>query len=220
MARIISFATQKGGSGKSTLLMLTAAAIKNRTNNKVLVIDSDPQRSVKYVYGQEKDKDSYDVIGFNWKQNKPEVNFQKTIQLAERKYDVILMDVPGRIDGKEMYFSILISDIVIIPIVASALDIQSTMEFLNALPELRAEKKRQGYPLEVYGVINKKDQTIENAKLKELAGIGGLQMFYSPISYLARYKRYLSTSQDIADPADKKDEFNQYFDEFRTKCYI
>jgi len=43
-AKIISFATQKGGSGKSTLLMLTAAALHNRTDKKVLVIDCDPQR--------------------------------------------------------------------------------------------------------------------------------------------------------------------------------
>ncbi len=220
MAKIISFATQKGGSGKSTLLILTAAALHRRTNKRVLVIDADPQRSVKYIYNQEASKDSYDVIGFNWRQSKAEVNFQKTIQLAERKYDVILIDVPGKIEGKEVFFSILVSDVVIIPMVASALDIQSTIDFLKQIPEVRTEKERQGFPLEVYGVINKKDQTIEHLQLKQLAGIGGMQLFYSPISYLVRYKRYLSTVHDIADPNDKDDEFNRYFDEFRTKCYL
>lgn len=220
MARIISFATQKGGSGKSTLLMLTAAALHNRTDKKVLVIDADPQRSVKYIYAEEGSKDAYDVIGFNWRQSKAEVNFQKTIQLAERKYDVVLIDVPGKIEGKEVFFSILVSDVVIIPMVASALDIQSTIDFLKQIPEVRAEKERQGFPLEVYGVINKKDQTIEHLQLRQLAGIGGMKLFYSPISYLARYKRYLSTVHDITNPTDRNDEFNKYFDEFRTKCYI
>lgn len=220
MAKIISFATQKGGSGKSTLLMLTAAAIHNRTDKRLLVIDADPQRSVKYIYNQEANKNSFDVIGYNWRQAKAEVNFQKTIQLAERKYDVILIDVPGKIEGKEVFFSILVSDVVIIPMVASALDIQSTIDFLKQIPEIRIEKERQGFPLEVFGVINKKDQTIEHVQLKQLAGIGGMKLFYSPISYLVRYKRYLSTVNDIVDSRDKKDEFNKYFDEFRTKCYI
>ena len=221
MAKIISFVTQKGGSGKTTLLMLTASAIHNRTNQKVLVIDSDPQHSVKKVYAQEDDrKASYDVFAFNWKQPKPEVNFQKTIKLAEAKYDIILMDVPGRLDGSEVYFSVLISDILIVPIIASALDITATMEFLNYLPELKAEKERQGYSLEVYGVVNKRDKSKEHKHLKRLVGLGGLNMFYSPISNLVRYKRRISTINDIVNPKKKKDEFNMYFDEFRTKCEI
>ena len=88
-AKIISFASQKGGVGKSTVLMLTASALYRRTNKKVLVIDCDPQRSVKDIYNQDEDGDSFDVIAFNWKQPKPEVNFDKTIALAEKKYDVI-----------------------------------------------------------------------------------------------------------------------------------
>ncbi len=217
-AKIISFATQKGGSGKTTLLMLTAAALHCRTGKKVLVIDSDPQRSVKSIYLEENNKDAYDVIAFNWTQPNPEVNFQKTIKLAERKYDVILMDVPGKISGKEIYFSLLISDIVVIPVVASALDIRATIDFLKKIPEIKEEKEKQGYKLDVYGVVNKKDQTVEHQQLKELEGIGGLKLFYSPISHLVRYKRYLSTVFDITDPFIKDDEFNKYFDEFMTKC--
>ena len=221
MAKIISFVTQKGGSGKTTLLMLTAAAIHNRTKRNVLVIDSDPQHSVKKLYTQENNKtDSYDVFAFNWKQPKSEINFQKTIKLAEAKYDVILMDVPGRLDGKEVYFSVLISDILIVPIIASTLDITATIEFLNYLPELKSEKEKQGYLLDVFGVVNKRDKSMEHKYLKDLVGLGGLEMFYSPISNLVRYKRYISTIHDITDYSQKGDEFNMYFDEFRTKCGI
>ncbi len=56
-ATIISFATQKGGSGKTTLLMLTAVALHNRTDKKILVVDSDPQRSVKEISKQEEEID-------------------------------------------------------------------------------------------------------------------------------------------------------------------
>jgi len=221
-AKIISFATQKGGSGKTTLLMLTAAAIHNRTDKKILVIDSDPQRSVKDMYKYEQElypnARQYDVFAFNWQQPNPEVNFQKTIQLAENKYDIILNDVPGKIHGKEVYYSILISDILIVPIVASSLDLSATVDFLKTIPDVRKDKEQLGYKLEVYGVINKKDNTIEHQKLHELAGLGGMELFYSPISNKVRYKRVISTINDVTDPKDTNDEFNKYFDEFMIKC--
>lgn len=218
-ATIIAFATQKGGSGKTTLLMLTAVALHNRTNKKVLVVDSDPQRSVKDISKAEEDEGvkGYDVFAFNWYQPNPEVNFEKVLKIAQEKYDVILMDVPGNLRSKELYYSIMFSDFVIVPVVASTLDINATITFLERLPEM---KEKQGGTLEVFGVINKKDGTIEHKNLHRLAGIGGLQMFYSPLSSLARYKRGISTIYDITNPLDPEDEFNQYFDEFRAKCFF
>jgi chromosome partitioning protein len=218
-AKIISFANQKGGVGKSTLLLLTAAALHRRTQKKVLVIDCDPQNSVHDVHKQEGGKDAFDVISFNWKQPKPEVNFDKTIALAEKKYDIIFLDIPGKMEGREIYFSILVSDIVIVPIVASALDIKATIDFLETLPKIREIKEKEGFILEVYGVINKKDTTHEHKRLKELTGVGGMQLFYSPLSNLVRYKRNISTINDIVDP-NEDDEFNRYFEEFRAKCYV
>lgn len=220
MAKVIAFATSKGGAGKSTLLMLTAAALHNRTDKKVLVIDSDPQRSIKEVYKKENSDEAYDVIAFNWKQPKAEVNFQKTIELAERKYDVIMLDVPGKLEGKENYFSILISDILMVPVTASSLDISATMKFLDTIPTVKEVKEGHGYKLDVFGVINKKDQTLEHRYLKDLAGNSGLQLFYSPISNLVRYRRKISTVNDITDASVVDDEFNMYFDEFRTKCNL
>ncbi|MCU0391358.1 MAG: ParA family protein [Thermoflexibacter sp.] len=216
--KIISFVTLKGGSGKTTLLMLTAAAIHNRTDKKLLVIDSDPQRSVKQIYVQENNKSSYDVFAFNWNQPNPEENFEKVLTIAQSKYDLIFMDLPpGRITDAEIYHSILQSDALIVPIVASVLDINATTTFLENIPEVLKNKKT---PLEVYGVINKQDQSIEYKHLTKLAGIGGLQLFYSPLSNLVRYKRGISTVNDITSPEFKEDEFNMYFDEFCTKCFI
>lgn len=219
-AKIITFATQKGGAGKSTMLMLTAAALHKRTNKQILVIDCDPQKSVKDIYSHENAPNSYDVIAYNWKKPRPEVNFQKTLAIAERKYDVILLDAPGKVEGKEVYFSILISDIVIVPIVASALDIKATINFLETIPTVREVKEKQGFTLDIFGVVNKKDNTVEHQRIHELQGLGGLQLFQSSLSNLVRYKRGISTFNDIVDPHDKEDEFNQYIEEFRNKCNV
>ena len=219
MTKIISFATQKGGAGKTTLLMLTAAAIHKRTNKKVLVVDSDPQQSVKTIYKKEQEKglNCYDVFAFNWNQPQPEINFEKTLTLAKRKYDVILNDVPGNIKSIELYNSLVNSDIVIVPIVASILDINATITFLSYLEDIAKEYNKIW---EVYGVINKKDKTVEHSLLHKLAGKGGMQLFYSSISNLVRYRRLVSTANDIVEVTAKDDEFNQYFDEFRKNCFI
>jgi chromosome partitioning protein len=217
--KVVSFVTLKGGSGKTTLLMLSAAAIHNRTDKKLLVIDSDPQRSVKQIYVQENNNaKSFDVFAFNWNQPKPEENFEKVLTIAKSKYELIFMDLPpGRITDEPIYHSILRSDMLIVPIVASVLDINATTAFLESIPEILPHKKT---PLEVYGVINKQDQSIEYKHLTKLTGIGGMQLFYSPLSNLVRYKRGISTIHDITTPDLKEDEFNMYFDEFCTKCYI
>jgi chromosome partitioning protein len=220
MPKIVSFTTLKGGAGKSTLLMLTAAAIRNRTSHRLLVIDSDPQLSVKQLHQQEANDRAYDVFAFNWLQQNPQDYFNKVLALAERKYDLIFMDLPpGRITDDPIMYSILASDILMVPVVASTLDINATGNFLQLLPEL-VQERTATRPLDVFGVINKQDQTIEYKSLAKLNGTGGLQLFYSPLSNRVRYKRGVSTWHDIADPNDREDEFNRYFDEFRAKCFI
>jgi chromosome partitioning protein len=219
MTKIISFANQKGGAGKTTLLMLTAAAIHKRTNKKILVVDSDPQQSVKTIYKKEQEKGfaCYDVFAFNWNQPQPESNFEKTLTLAKRKYDLILMDVPGNLKSLELYHSLVYSDIVIIPIVASVLDINATITFLGYLEDIAKEHNKTW---EIFGVINKKDKTVEHSLLQKLAGKAGMQLFYSAISNLVRYRRFVSTANDIVEPTLKDDEFNQYFDEFKKNCFL
>lgn len=217
MSKVISFATQKGGAGKTTLLMLTAAALHNRSSQKVLVIDSDPQLSVKNIYKQEGNSKSYDVFAFNWGQPTPEVNFEKVITLAKRKYEIILMDLPGNIKSEEFYYSILQSDILMVPIVASTLDMNATMGFLHRIPDFNKEK---GSPLEVFGVVNKREKTLEQKFIHELYHLENLKLFDSEISYLVRYKRQISTVFDIVDPMIEDDEFNIYFKEFVEKCEI
>ncbi|MCU0450242.1 MAG: ParA family protein [Bernardetiaceae bacterium] len=220
MPKIIAFSTLKGGAGKSTLLMLTAAAVKNRTSHRLLVIDSDPQLSVKQIHQQENHPQAYDVFAFNWLQQNPQDYFAKVLTLAERKYDLVFMDLPpGRITDDPIMYSLLAADTVIVPIVASQLDVNATTNFLTLLPELMADRQHKP-PLEVFGVINKQDQTVEYKHLTKLAGQASLQLFYTPLSNRVRYKRGVSTWRDLVDPTDPTDEFNRYFDEFRAKCFI
>ena len=216
MSKIISFATQKGGSGKSTLSVLTATAINNRTNNKVLVIDADPQQTISGLHNREKDNGkSYDMIFFNWRRL-DEKDYQKLLSESIQKYDIIIVDVPGTMGGEEIFYSILFSDIVCVPIVPRVFDISSTIDFLKTLPTIAEKRKKTGRTFKVFGIPNKMDNTKETNYIDKINGVGGVQLFGSGLSNKIRYGRNISTVNTIT--ADNvKDEFNHYFHEFITK---
>ncbi len=228
-ASIISFMNRKGGVGKSTLLMLTATALSHRSGKKVLVLDADLQKSVLGLRQEELEMDGgakvpYEVTGFSWeKQNAgdiPLLRFHKLIQEIENKYDVVLVDTPGKMEGEEVPLIITVSDFVIVPIIASSFDIQSTIDFLEIIPPIRQEKSKEGFDLKVFGLVNKKDRSLEHKHLEALQGMAGLELFDAQISNLVRYKRDKSTLVDLVDPGNETDEFNQYFNEFLNKINI
>lgn len=227
MSKVIAFASQKGGVGKTTLLMLTASACHNRLKKKVLVIDCDQQGSVKHIYNKENNQKSsgkkpYPVIAFDWQRKNSESNFSKTIALAKAKHDLIFLDLPSKSQNSaDVYNSLVASDAIIVPIIASKLDVHSTITFLNTLPQIATIRSKNDLDTEIYGVVNKKDNTQEHKRklLERLAGIGNLKLFHSPISYIADYRRKISTVRDYTNP--KLDhEFNSYFEEFTTKCLV
>lgn len=68
MAKIISFFNHKGGVGKTTTVHNLACALKN-ANQKVLVIDADPQMNLTAkVYGFSTDMEYSDEIGSKWRE--------------------------------------------------------------------------------------------------------------------------------------------------------
>lgn len=225
MAKIISFMNRKGGVGKSTLCGLIASSLQFRKKIKLLLIDADEQLTL-YEERLEEDQNvkSYDIIPFSWepldKKDSPIERFCKLIQENEKKYDVILIDTPGKLEGQGTPSVIAVSDIVIVPIVASRKAIKSTLSFLRAIPPIAEKKRAQGFNLKLFGVVNLNDGTLEYNELYQLEGIHGLQLFKNDVSYLTRYKRFPSTVRDFITPKKQKDEYNIFYKEFLHKCEI
>ena len=235
MGKIISFVTQKGGVGKSTLLLLTSSALHHREKKSVLIIDTDPQQSIKDIRSKEeslklketssKENPDYDVYEFNWYATDCVVAFQKLIAIAEKKYDYVFIDLPGRLIEKELEYVVLASDIVIIPLTASMLDINSTSKFIKGELSSYIERKiEKGYAsVNVHVVINKKDSTKEyenmNKLQEELESIEWINWFESHISNSVSYRRSISTIEDyIKSDSSKSKEFEVYYNEFIEKC--
>lgn len=225
-AKIISFMNRKGGVGKSTLLLLTAASLHHRTGKKILVIDADLQKSILGLRNEEIEsepdaKSPFEIKGFSWAKNSPGdiplLRFHKLIQEIEEKYDFVLVDTPGKMEGEEIPLIMTVSDYILVPIIASSFDIQSTIDFLEIIPPIRDEKAKEGFELKVLGVINKKDRSLEHKHLEALEGIAGMELLQNHISNLVRYKRDKSTIYDLIDANEHADEFNLYFNELIDK---
>ena len=115
--KVISFVAQKGGVGKSTLAISCAVAAYQQGQN-VLILDMDPQGSVESWY-QDRSEDTPGVVCIT----APKIE-QAISAAAERGFDLIVIDTPGR-DAPGIAAAIKVSDLVIIPCRPSVTDMKA-----------------------------------------------------------------------------------------------
>lgn len=124
---IISFLNQKGGVGKTTLAFNFASYLA-LNENKVLVIDADPQESIiDLLKLREKE------LIFDLKQ----VQDIEDIDNFKSSYDYIVVDSAG-VDSDILRKLIFMSDTILTPLRPSILDFQITNNVKNILEGARA----------------------------------------------------------------------------------
>ena len=140
---IISFVNQKGGVGKTTSAINLAASLKRR-NYKVIFIDADPQGSASHWQAVESNN-AFEVV------HHPEPISKSEIQALSQNCDFLVIDAPPAID--DITKSILaVTDLSIIPLSPSALDIWSCKGTLDMVDEAQVENPN----LDVKLLINRK----------------------------------------------------------------
>lgn len=132
-AKIISVCNQKGGCGKTTVTMALAGSFARR-NLRVLVVDGDPQGSAS-----------------SWSANAPEdtpfpatvVNLAhagRNLPLEVRKmvgdYDVVIVDCPPAVDSPVPQAALLISDLAVIPLIPSPIDVAAAAPFIRLVEQV------------------------------------------------------------------------------------
>ena len=143
MPRIIAVANQKGGVGKTTTAINLAASLKRR-NKELLFIDADPQGSATRWHAVESNN-AFEVM------HHPDPINKEDIEALSQDYDYVVIDAPPAIS--EITKSILaVSELSIIPLSPSSLDIWSCKGTLQMIEESRP----QNPDMDVKLLINRK----------------------------------------------------------------
>ena len=130
---IISFQNQKGGVGKTTLSINVAAALA-LTGVRVLVVDSDPQGSVRDWASVREDTPPFHVIGMD----RPTIH--RDLPAMTDNYDYIIIDAPPRV-SELARSAILASDCVVIPVQPSPYDVWAAKEIVALINEASVFKE-------------------------------------------------------------------------------
>lgn len=142
---IIGFLNQKGGVGKTTTAINVAASLIRR-NKKLLYIDADPQGSAIQWHAVE-GNNAFEILHY------PEPILTVDIEELSKNYDHIIIDAPPAI-GDISESILAVSNLAIIPLSPSSLDIWSCQNTLEMIEEMKPE--RPG--MEVRLLINRKIQ--------------------------------------------------------------
>ena len=140
---IISFVNQKGGVGKTTSAINVAASLKRR-NYKIGFIDADPQGSATQWHSVE-DNTAFEIM------HHPEPISRSEINALSQDYDFLVIDAPPAI-GDITKSILAVTDLSIIPLSPSSLDVWSCKGTLEMVDEARQENP----DLDVKLLINRK----------------------------------------------------------------
>lgn len=133
MGKIITIAQQKGGAGKTTLVVHLAVALSLR-NNKVNIIDIDPQGSTMCWYEARKKHFGDDYTGIKCISSSG-IRVNNEIAYLKSNNDFIIIDSPPHTQA-DAKIAIRAADLVIVPMQVSPTDLWATEKTIEFAKEI------------------------------------------------------------------------------------
>ena len=135
MTKIIAVANQKGGAGKTTVTMNLAGTIAAR-GYSVMVADTDPQGSaLRWSASAEDDRPFPAVVsGLAQAGSKTHQELKKVYG----RFDFILVDCPPAIDSPIPQSALLVSDLAILPVIPSPVDLWAAQGIVQLIERVGA----------------------------------------------------------------------------------
>jgi chromosome partitioning protein len=137
MVTIISCLNLKGGCGKTSSIV-NLGGILSEKKLKPLLIDLDEQRSATHWAEQGGEKFPYPVIPISLESAS---QFKKEIDRLAKEHDanIILIDTPPQLEDDAL-IAALLSDVVLIPVSPSPLDLWAAKQAVKMIKEAREER--------------------------------------------------------------------------------
>ena len=172
---IISFVNQKGGVGKTTTAINLGASLV-RKNRSLVLIDADPQGSATHWHAVENNR-AFDVLHY------PMPMQNSDIEMIAANHVDVLIDAPPAIG--EITESVLsVSDLVVVPVSPSSLDIWSCRETLEMIQEVGQARPN----IEARLLITKKiPGTRVGREAREAVGVFGFDLLETELCQRVAY---------------------------------
>lgn len=135
MAAIIAVANQKGGTGKTTTTLNLAAEIKSR-GYRVLVVDADPQGSAGVWASNASDERPFPVKVVSLASFEAKLGRELLTHAAD--CDLIFVDCPPHKTASQTLSACAVSQLVLMPLRPSHLDLDATMATLVTIEQAKA----------------------------------------------------------------------------------
>jgi chromosome partitioning protein len=172
---VISLINQKGGVGKTTTAINIASALSAKKLN-VMMVDADPQGSVMQWQSAGANRE-FDVVHL------PASDLRSQIEIHRRAFDHVVIDSPPALSQASQEIAAA-SDLAIIPIAPSSLDIWSSRETIRLVSDVGRTHPGLFARLLVYRKI---PGTRLAAEAREALNSYGLEIFKTEISQRIAY---------------------------------
>jgi len=136
--KIVACLNLKGGCGKTSLITNLGGVLKEKGHSPVL-IDLDPQNSAKQWEKQGDGKFPYPVHALKLSKNPKQLRDSIENLAESSKASYVLLDCPPELADPSLVATLL-SDLVLIPITPSPLDIWAAKQAVDTVKEARAQR--------------------------------------------------------------------------------
>ena len=193
---IIGITNLKGGVGKSTLTQNLAVSLAHR-GYKICILDTDmgQRSSMKWAAQRGEDVPAIPVLGTEAD------NVIKDAKEHEKHYDIVLIDGSPQLELAQVK-TLTASDLVLVPVSPSALDIWSMQQFMGKYEQVKAVK---GDSIHGFIILNKfSGKTRLDKEVTEALDSLGLKVLDSKIADRVAYREAPINGLGVSEMKNEK----------------